>query len=246
MVAFGDIGRDGENGEVFTPETDRPDTDRPDTGRLALDDDGEKLPWLESSDDDEDEGVDSGRIIGFALIGLVALLAILGGIWWASSRHSGGAALADGSTIQAPDAPYKTKPENPGGKQFAGTGDTSFKVGEGQTSEGRLAATKPPEEKPVAPTPGEKPAAEAPAAPVDMSGIGVQVGAYSNRKDAEAGWATLASRNEALSGVKHRIVEGKADIGTVYRLQAVAGDVAGANALCQKLKAGGAACQVKR
>ena len=238
MVAFGDAGRDGEAADGIDP----------DTGRLALDDDGEKLPWLESSDDDEDEGVDSGRIIGFALIGLVALLAILGGIWFATSRHSDGTAVADGSTIEAPDAPYKTKPEDPGGKKFAGTGDTSFKVGEGQTSEGQIAATdapKPPKAEPAAPKPGEKTPAET-AAPVDMSGVGVQVGAYSNRKDAEAGWATLASHHDALSGVKHRIVEGQADIGSVYRLQAVTGDVASANALCQKLKAGGAACQVKR
>lgn len=238
MVAFGDLGRDDEAGETASPDTDR----------LALDDDGEKLPWLESSDDDEEDAVDSGRIIGFALIGLVALLAILGGIWFATSRHSGDTAVADGSTIEAPDEPYKTRPEDPGGKKFAGTGDTSFKVGEGQTSEGQIAtpaASKPPKMEPVASKPGEKAAAE-PAAPVDMSGIGVQVGAYSNRKDAESGWSTLAARHEALSGVKHRIVEGQADIGTVYRLQAVTGDVASANALCQKLKAGGAACQVKR
>lgn len=240
MVAFGDVGRNGEKGEEFTPDADLPDTDR-----LALDDDGEKLPWLESSDD-EDEGPDNGRIIGFALIALVALLAILGGIWWASSRHARETAVADGSTIEAPDGPYKTKPENPGGKQFAGTGDTSFRVGEGQASEGRLATPKPADEKPAEPKPGDKGTAAETAAPADMSGVGVQVGAYSNRKDAEAGWATLASRHEGLSGVKHRIVEGKADIGTVYRLQAVAGDVAAANALCQKLKAGGAACQVKR
>lgn len=238
MVAFGDVGRNDEDGGNASPDTER----------LALDDDGEKLPWLESSDDEEDEGVDSGRIVGFALIGLVALLAILGGIWFATSRSSHETAVADGSTIEAPDEPYKTKPQDPGGKKFAGTGDTSFKVGEGQTSEGTIAtpaAPKPPKTEPVATKPGEK-SVEKPAQAVDMSGVGVQVGAYSNKKDAESGWSTLASRHDALSGVKHRIVEGKADIGTVYRLQAVTGDVASANTLCQKLKAGGAACQVKR
>jgi hypothetical protein len=33
---------------------------------------------------------------------------------------------------------------------------------------------------------------------------------------------------------------------TVFRLQAVAGDFAAANALCAKLQAGGLKCQVKR
>jgi hypothetical protein len=41
------------------------------------------------------------------------------------------------------------------------------------------------------------------------------------------------------------VVEGKADIGTVYRLQAVAGNASAANELCGKLKRAGGACQVK-
>jgi hypothetical protein len=45
--------------------------------------------------------------------------------------------------------------------------------------------------------------------------------------------------------VSHRVIEGNADIGKVYRLQAVAGDTAGANALCGRLKGAGIACQVK-
>jgi hypothetical protein len=71
------------------------------------------------------------------------------------------------------------------------------------------------------------------------------VAAYSTRASAEAGWARLSTQYELLSGVSHRIVEGTADIGTVYRLQAVPGDAAAAQALCAKLKAEGLACQVK-
>jgi hypothetical protein len=75
--------------------------------------------------------------------------------------------------------------------------------------------------------------------------VGVQVAAYSDRASAEKGWSQLSRQYSALSGFKHRVVEGKADIGTVYRLQAVAGNVAAANELCNKLKRAGAACQVK-
>ena len=44
----------------------------------------------------------------------------------------------------------------------------------------------------------------------------------------------------------HRAVEGKADIGTVYRLQAIAADLGAATALCNKLQGEGLKCQVKR
>jgi hypothetical protein len=41
------------------------------------------------------------------------------------------------------------------------------------------------------------------------------------------------------------VVEGQADIGTVYRLQAITADAGAAHALCSQLKAAGLACQVK-
>ena len=55
----------------------------------------------------------------------------------------------------------------------------------------------------------------------------------------------LSQAGGLLSGVSHRVVEGRADNGTIYRLQAVTGDAAAAKALCGKLKAKGIACQVK-
>jgi hypothetical protein len=75
--------------------------------------------------------------------------------------------------------------------------------------------------------------------------VGVQVAAYSDRAAAERGWSQLVGRYSMLSGFHHRIVEGKADIGTVYRLQAMAANTAAANDLCYQLKRAGAACQVK-
>jgi len=76
--------------------------------------------------------------------------------------------------------------------------------------------------------------------------VGVQVGAYSNRAQAEAGWTQLAGRFEALQGRNHRVLEGTADSGTIYRLQAVAGSAAEADTLCRSIKAAGGDCQVKR
>ena len=109
--------------------------------------------------------------------------------------------------------------------------------GEADAGTGSAPATTP------APSTGASAGAAAPDAAA--AGVGVQIGAYSSRKQAEEGWSSAAQNYSALSGVRHRIVEGKADIGTVYRLQAIAADRAGADALCRKLKASGLNCYVK-
>ena len=45
--------------------------------------------------------------------------------------------------------------------------------------------------------------------------------------------------------MRYRIVEGQADIGKVYRLQALPGGAAVAQSLCRSLKAARIPCQVK-
>jgi hypothetical protein len=42
------------------------------------------------------------------------------------------------------------------------------------------------------------------------------------------------------------VLQGTADSGTIYRLQAVAGSAAEADTLCRAIKASGGDCQVKR
>lgn len=210
--------------------------------RLDLAEDEGRLPWLESADDDEDDyDSGNGKLLSLMAIGGIVLAGVVGAIWWVSNSGSDTAAVADGSVIEAPKEPYKEAPKDAGGKTFAGTGDSSFVVSEGQNRPAKMGdnAGAPP------PAPSAAPAATGttPAAP---AGVGVQVGAYSSRDAAEAGWTRLASQaGDALSGVPHRVVEGSADIGKVYRLQAVAGDAAAANALCAKLKSAGVSCQVK-
>ncbi len=205
--------------------------------------DTDNLPWLESDEDDEDAGgLDTGQILGFAGLLIVLLAAVVGAVWYVSNRTAGSEAVADGSVIEAPAGPIKERPEDPGGKTFAGTGNVAPVVGEGGTREAVVAAPEaPPAPKPV-PSASAAPSA-APAA--DMSGVGVQLAAYSSRSRAEQGWADLTRRTDALTGVKHRVVEGRVDIGTVYRLQAVAPNRTEAEALCAALKSDGLDCQVK-
>ncbi len=239
------------------PRDTRPaweETAQPRERELAFAQDEGRLPWLDNDDDAHSaQRVDSGRLIGFSLLGLVVLALLLGALWWVLNDDTIAGPEPDGSTIAAPEGPYKTRPADPGGKVHQGTGDTSFAVGEGQVRESRLASQpdiEPPAASPATvPSPQQAAATPANAAPApapQASGVGVQVGAYFSRAQAEEGWRTLTRQTEALAGVNHRVVQGQADIGTVFRLQAVAETPAAADSLCRALQDDGLACQVKR
>ena len=222
-------------------------SERDGENELALDSD-DSLPWLESDEYDPEEGnVDTSRIVALAGFLLLLLVAGIGGVWWYSNSLVGDEIIADGSTIKAPDTPYKERPADPGGKEFAGTGNVAPGVGEGVTSETQLAEAE-----------SSAPVAAPDAAPRPMittsmdgqgaqeAGVAVQVGAYGSRAKAEAGWVTLRGQTTLLNGVRYRVVKGQADIGTVYRLQALPGDLAAARTLCAGLKEDGVACNVKQ
>jgi hypothetical protein len=210
----------------------------------------------------------------FVAAGLALLAAIVGGVWWSTHRSSGDAPLADGSVIAAPAEPYKSAPAQPGGKTYEGTGASSFAVSQGHNPTARLAgdAAPAPAASGAVKTPAEagavamaaakaagQPGPAAAATPTatkpaatggsgtgeSAGGVGVQVGAYTSQASAEAGWNKLVRQYAPLGDVHHRIVQGQADIGTVYRLQAVPGSESAANALCSALKGQGLACQVK-
>ncbi|KPP89752.1 Sporulation related domain-containing protein [Erythrobacter sp. HL-111] len=217
----------------------------------------DSLPWLESDEEEEDAGgIDTAQVIGFAAVLVALLVLVVGGIWYFTNRAGDGEFVADGSTIAAPDTPVKVRPDDPGGKQFEGTGNVAPVVGEGGTREGRVATP----EAELPPLPGEsaedaaaprpkpeaKPEPAAPQAPAaGADGVAVQLAAYSSRARAEQGWNELSRRTDVLSGLRYRVVEGRIDIGTVYRLQALAADRASADRLCAALKADGLDCQVK-
>jgi len=221
------------------------DADREDALELIRDD--EHLPWLDADEgaDDRDAGFATSRLVMLGVLSLLVVGALVGIAWFAMGAAND-EPPADGSLVEAPEGPYKTKPENAGGKTYAGTGDTSFAVGEGQTREGRLAfepAAQPTNEDAVVPSLATT-LNEGPRAP-QPTGTAVQVGAFPKRSDAEEAWGNLIRQTEALNGVRHRVVEAQVDIGTVYRLQAMTGDRNSANALCNRLKTDGLACFVK-
>lgn len=238
-----DDRRDGHEPEGH--DWDEHDEDRLETEQLELDAPDERLPWLESGEDDDGgdyEGYDTSRLLAMFLGGLAILAAVVGGIWWFTNRGPDPELVADGSVVAAPAEPCKSAPANPGGKTFDGTGDVSFAASEGQSRPPVMAGSA----APTAPAAAPAPSAAAPAAAAAAGGVGVQVGAFSSQAAAEAGWSKLvAQANGALSGVSHRVIAGSADNGTIYRLQAVASDKAAASALCSRLKGAGISCQVK-
>lgn len=217
---------------------------------LDLVEDDEPLPWLESDYDEEDEGVDTGRLIGFILLSLVALAILLAAAWYFLRDTPDPDLIPEGETIEAPDGPVKERPDDAGGKTFEGTGNVAPSVGQGETVEGTLAggdddSIPRPSIDAATGTDSQNNAGASGAGNIAGS-IGVQVGAFSSRDSAVAAWSTLRGQTTALNGFSNRIVEGDVDGGKVYRLQAVAGDEAAANRLCNALKGEGIACQVKR
>jgi cell division protein FtsN len=107
-------------------------------------DEGDRLPWLEGVDEDEGgDGPSVLKLIAAVLIGLVAIGGIVGGLFWLGARD--GRAQRGTETIAASSAPYKIKPQQPGGMHVEGQGDSSFAASAGADPKGRIDTAAVPE-----------------------------------------------------------------------------------------------------
>ncbi len=217
-----------------------------DATRDSLDlDDEDRLPWLESADDYEEEGEYSpARIALLVLAGVVLLGAIVGGIYWMQNREGG--VDGTGDLIAAQEGDYKVRPDDAQSKQFEGEGDASFAASEGQETEAKL-GTAAPIETPVRkePSPGlvsTDPSTDTKAG----AGTMIQLGAFSSPTNADREWAGYARRFESISKLPKKIVSGSVEGGTIYRLNAVAPNPQAAQEVCNGLKAAGESCMVVR
>jgi SPOR domain len=225
------------------------DTDR----ELSLQDE-DRLPWLEAvENDDEDEGLSGGKLLGFLLAGLLGIGILVGGIWWLRSQQQ--APAGDGTLIAAQEGDYKVKPGDPGGMKVEGQGDAAFAASEGAEADGKVDISAQPEApvavvkdtrtptavKPVAPA---KPAVSTslapsrgtltPPAPIGGGGL-VQFGAYGSQASADEAWVKLSARNPELARLTKSILPAAVGGKTLYRLRANAGTPAAAAALCNKV-----------
>jgi hypothetical protein len=222
-------------------------------------DEEDRLPWLEAVDEDEGrEGPSALTLIAAVLIGLVAIGAIVGGVFWMGSRD--GETNRDDQLIQAPEGDYKVKPDDPGGMKPEGQGGTAFAASEGADPKGAIdtsavpeapvtpvkqapapAAATPKAATPApAPAPKQVKAAPAPAPTPAASGPSIQLGAFSSQAIANGAWKTLSSRFSYLAPLSHSVTTTSVNGRTFYRLRASG---PGAGGICGRLRAAGEICQ---
>lgn len=213
----------------------------------------DRLPWLEAvEDEDDNDGPSALKLIAAVVIGLVAIGLIVGGLFWIGTRS---AEQGDGGIIAAPEGDYKVRPDDPGGMDVEGEGDTAFAASEGADPRGQLAIDAVPET-PVAPAeprsqaqPKEQPKAAAPraeraappapAAPPATSGPSIQLGAFSSQASANAAWKALSERFRYLAPLSHSVTPVETGGRTLYRLRATGSD---ATSICSRLKVAGEDC----
>ena len=234
--------------------------------------DEDRLPWLESAEDDYEEGPSIQRIALLVGIGLALIAAAIFGIYWFKNREAGGPA-GDGTLIAAPEGDYKVKPDEPGGMKVEGEGEAALAASAGAA--GNTVAAIDLDSVPEAPVTGQKagPSAApavvagktvavpasggtlkagtpgAPAAkpaPVASAGGTVQLGSYPSEAGANAEWAALSKRFGYLAGLTKSIQQAEVNGKTYYRLRVAAGDAAAASTLCGKLKVAGEDCIIAR
>ncbi|MEO1045622.1 MAG: SPOR domain-containing protein [Pseudomonadota bacterium] len=192
--------------------------------RLDLDDDADRLPWLESAEDYDGDTVSPTRVVWLLFMGLVAIGVVVGLVYLYQQRQQQLAVSGQGGLIEAPEGDYKVAPEDAEGKTFDGTGDASPAAAEGQERVAALGGD-------------DKKAA---------NGVLVQLGAYSSEAKANSGWVTLSGRYDYIKALPKRIASAQVEGTTVYRLSAVAPDAATAQSVCNKLKTAGQSCLVVR
>lgn len=128
--------------------------------------DEDRLPWLEPVEEQPaEQGVSAARLIVALVVALVALGLVVGGVYWLKQRANGEqqVASAEGTTIPAPADSYKVKPDEPGGMQVAGKGDSSYAASEGAEVNGQIDLSATPEAPVARPAPAAKAPAAAPA-----------------------------------------------------------------------------------
>jgi hypothetical protein len=134
--------------------------------------DEDRLPWLEPVEDETaEEGVSAARLIAGLVVALVALGLVVGGVYWLKQRATGAesaTAAGNPTLIAAQPGPYKVKPDDAGGMQVKGQGDSAYAASEGADPNARIDLSKIPEA-PIAkgqPAPAPAPA---PAKPTQVA-----------------------------------------------------------------------------
>ena len=231
--------------------------------------DEDRLPWLESVEEERDGGAPVWRVAGLVVLGLVAIAALVYAIYWVQTHHH--VAGGNGQLIQAPPGDYKVKPDEPGGMKAQGEGTEALATSQGNNQANAAIDLNAVPEAPVAgkpaavrqsagggathvatavPATSGKLQAQAPVSAPKASvealanGAIVQLGAYPDQSAAQGAWKHLSSRFSYLAPLGDSIEPATVNGRTVFRLRVNAGSAQAANELCGKLKVAGEACYI--
>jgi hypothetical protein len=227
--------------------------------------DEDRLPWLETVDEEYEEGPSVLRIAALVILGLALIAAIVYAVYWVQNRPQ--AAAGNGALIEAPKGDYKVPPKTPGGMQLDGESTQSLATSEGvDTGDGKLdldavpeapvtgktvskdkTVTRPGKTIAVPKSGGALKAAAPVSAPKASNGGSagsalVQLGSFPTQAQAKTAWSRLSKRFSYLAPLGQSIEKAEVNGNTVYRLRVNAGSADQADTLCGKLKVAGEAC----
>lgn len=236
--------------------------------------DEDRLPWLEAVEEDDDDGIGLGKLIGGILAALAVIAVVIGGIFWL--RSNGGNDGDGAELIAAPENDYRVRPSEAGGMEVEGEGDAAFAASEGESPDGRIdpsaAPERPVEGRRIAASEQARPpaadgdgaasarippnnrrladSAPQPGAPAASGGATassgrlIQLGAYSSQAAANSAWSQISGQQSALGSLNHSVTTVQAGGRTLYRLRAAASSPDAARHLCADLRGAGLACNV--
>ena len=117
---------------------------------------GERFPWLEAVEDENDAPRLSARkMLAAIAVVLLAAALVAGTLFWLGRQGSTGGSGAP-ELIRAEPGPYKIKPPEPGGLDVAGDSGTAYATSAGEETEAELDLGALPEE-PIARSFGDSP-----------------------------------------------------------------------------------------
>ncbi|CUS45662.1 MAG: SPOR domain-containing protein [Pseudomonadota bacterium] len=228
--------------------------------------DEDRLPWLETVDEDYDEGPSIFRVVLMVVLGLAIIAAAIFGYYW-YRKHQG--VDGNGALIAAQEGDYKVKPDDPGGLKVEGEGETAVATSDGAGGGNAAIDLNATPETPVAGTKVAPAAASAggaskavvaipasggkltaatqtaaPAAGPTSRGSLVQLGSFPDEGSANVAWGQASKRFTYLAPLGKSVQKAEVNGRTVYRLRVNAGSAGAATELCGKLKVAGEACFV--
>lgn len=202
-------------------------------------DETDRLPWLETADDEFVDRPSIMRIVPLILAGLVAVALIVFGYVIVSQPTK---PAGDGQLIAAQEGDYKVKPAEPGGRKIEGEGDMAFATTEGKGAKDAKVDLKQVPETPVIGGGGGGGGGASSAS----GGSLVQIGSFPDAASANAAWARASKRFAYLAPLGHSVERAEVNGRTMHRLRINAGSATAASELCGKLQVAGEACFVPK